>query len=69
MHTSEQFRANLAVDFPDLRGFSEAGGSNASGFARGLHLAGRAARRTAEEVGWAVEQMRSAGLESDALAR
>lgn len=55
--------------YPNLLGFSEAGPGNASGFARGLHLAGRAARRTAEEVGWAVEQMRAAVLESNALAR
>ena len=55
--------------YPNLLGFSEVGPGKASGFARGLHLAGRAARLTAEEIGWAVEQMRAAGLESDALAR
>jgi len=55
--------------YPNWRGFSEAGGGNASGFARGLNWAGRAARLTAEEIGWAVEQMRAAGLESNALAR
>jgi hypothetical protein len=49
--------------------FLRLGGGNASGFARGLNLAGRAARLTAEEIGWAVEQMRAAGLESNALAR
>jgi hypothetical protein len=54
--------------YPNLRGFSEAGPGKASGFARGLNLAGRAARLS-EEIGGAVEQMRAAGLESNALAR
>jgi hypothetical protein len=55
--------------YPNWRGFSEAGGGNGSGFARGLNWAGRAARLTLEKIGWAVEQMRTAGLESNALAR
>jgi hypothetical protein len=53
---------------PNLRGFSEAGDGNASGFARGLNVAGRAARLTAGEIGWAAEPMRASGLESNALA-
>jgi len=44
--------------YPDWSGFSEAGSGNASGFARGLNWAGRAARLTVEKIGWAVEQMR-----------
>src|SRR5713101_3664741 len=55
--------ASYESSTPDPRGVES---TRLPEFARGLNLAGRTARLTAEEIGWAVEQMRAAGLESNA---